>query len=173
MLIAALALLSTTVHGEEKKIEPDPVLVILGGKIEQELGKLDPKPTFEIPESNLRKSLVVRYKTRQYTIHPRNMTGRISEDTVQLEGPSDDGLLLRAHVQPLGEVNQACVPQTIRETYWSIDLQVYEIEKEQKQIFFALSYNSRTDPELIKKLKEIAAQIGAPYSPQDTPSVTR
>ena len=173
MLVAALALLCTTGHGEDKKTEPDPVLVKLQGKIEQELTKLDPKPTFDIPESSVGKSLIVRYKTRQYTIHPKNKAGRISEDTVQREGPSDDGFLLRAHVQPFGEVNQACVPQTIRQTYWSLDLQVYEIEKEGKQIYFALSYNSRTDPKLIKRLKEIAEQIGAPYSPKAAPSVKR
>jgi len=173
ILVVALALLCTTGQGEDKKTEPDPVLVKLQSEIEQELATLDPKPTFDIPESSVGKSLTVRYKTRQYTIHPKNKAGRISEDTVQREGPSDDGFLLRVHVQRFGEVNQACVPQTIRETYWSLDLQVYEIEKEGKQIYFALAYNSRTEPDLIKKLQEIAEQIGVPYSPKAAPSVKR
>jgi hypothetical protein len=173
MMVTAFALLCSTGRSEEKKIEPDPVLVKLKGKIEQELAKLEPTPTFEIPQSSVGKSLFVRYKTQQYTIHPQNKAGQISKETVQREGPSDDGFYLRAHVQPFGEVNQACVPQTIRQTYWSLDLQVYEIEKEKKQIYFALSYSSRTDPKLIKKLKEIAEQIGAPYSPKAAPSMKR
>ena len=145
-----------------KQLTPDPVLVDLKGRIEQEFAELDSRPTFEIPESSEGRSLVVRFKTRQYVIHPRTKGGRISEQTVTQEGPSDDGFLLRAHVQPLGEVNQADVPQTIRQTYWSLYLQVFGIEEQKKQIYFALSYNSRTKPELIKQLKDIAEQCGAP-----------
>ena len=150
--------------------KPDNILVELRNKIEKELGKLDPKPTFEIPQSSKGRSLVVRYKTRQYVVHPKSKSGHISEQTEMREGPSHDGFLLRAHVQPFGEVNQACVPQTLRQTYWSLYLQVYEMKKDKKQIYFALSYNSRTDKESIKKLKEIAAKLGTPYSPGVAPS---
>ena len=160
MLMTALILLCTAAHGENKN-DADPALVSLRNKIEKGLSTLDPKPTFEIPESSAGRSLVVRYKTRQYVVHPKNKAGRISEKTEIQEGPSDDGFFLRAHIQPLGEVNQAVVPQIIRQTYWMLDLQVYEMENANKQIYFALSFNSRTNPELIKALKEIAAQAGA------------
>ena len=65
-------MLCTAGLGEEKKVEPDPVLGKLKGKIEPEAAKLDPNPTFEIPESSVGRSHVVRYKTRQYVIHATN-----------------------------------------------------------------------------------------------------
>ena len=82
----------------EPEPTPDPLLIDLKNKIEQGLSKLDPKPSFEIPESSAGRSLVVRYKTRQYVVHPKDKAGLISVTSETQEGPSDDGILLRAHI---------------------------------------------------------------------------
>ena len=157
-----------------KELTPNPVIVALRSKMEQELTQLDPNElTFEIPESSMGHTLVVRYKTRQYIIHPTSKTGRISETAVIREGPSDNGFLLRVHVQRLGKVNQADVPQTIRQPYWSLDLQAYEIKNADKQIYVALSYNTNTDKKLIRKLRAITKECGTPYSPMTSAPTKR
>jgi hypothetical protein len=139
---------------------PHPVLWKLKGEIEAALGELKPKPTVSFPHG----SLNVRFRTRHYTVHPKNKAGRISEETIQVEGPSDDGFFLRAHLQPKGTVNQAEVPQVWRETYWSTFLNVYEVKGSDKQIYMALSFSPWTDEEILKRIKEIAEQLSPPYS---------
>jgi hypothetical protein len=142
---------------EKPKASPDPILMTLKAKLEQEFQKLDPKPTFEFPDGYDGRSLVVRFKTRDYVVHPRNKAGRIAETTEKHEGPSDDGFLLRAHVQPVGVVNQSVVPQVVRETYWDLYLNVYPVRNTQKQVYFCLSYGGWTDETLIEKIQAVAS----------------
>jgi len=109
----------TTQTGLPKAL-PDPVLLALEQRLTRELQDLDPKPTFEFPDGSAGRSMTVRFKTRDYVIHPRTKSGRVSETTITTEGPSDTGFLLWAHVQTLGEVNQAVTPQVAREPYWNL-----------------------------------------------------
>ena len=68
---------------EEKEYKPDPILLTLKDKVEQECKKLGLKPTFKISKGNLGDRLEIRYKPRFYIIHPRDKAGKISEKTVK------------------------------------------------------------------------------------------
>lgn len=137
---------------------PDPMLVSLRSNLERAILHLDPRPTFEIPDSSAGRTLAVRFKTREYDLRMRIKSGAISERSMKREGPSAEGFLLRAHIQPLGEVNQAVVPQTLREQYWSTFVDVYPAKTEGKQIYLALSYGKGTDEKIINTMKMTAEQ---------------
>ncbi|MGE5191801.1 MAG: SecDF P1 head subdomain-containing protein [Deltaproteobacteria bacterium] len=113
------------------------------------LETLDPKAKIESRDQ----SLVVTYLAQTFKIHGRNKSGAISEKTHDVVGPGFKGFVLQAHLQPLGEVHQPVTPQTIREPYWLTDLDVTPIGKTDKQIYWALSYGSQTDKELLDKIR--------------------
>lgn len=162
-LLATLVCISLTTLSlaEQPKEPPDPVIVALKAKLEHEFQKLNlnPKPTFEFLRGYEGRTLVVRLKTREYVIHPRTPKGGFAETTVKREGPADDGFLLNAHIQPLGQVNQPVTPQVIREPYWSLFVDVYPVKNTQKQIYFFLAFNESTDGALIENIKKIASQL--------------
>lgn len=107
----------------------------------------------EIPDGYSGKSLVMRYKTRNYMIYPSDMTGHLGQDLVESEGPGDGGILMKIHVQKKGEVNQAVVPQTLKRPYWTTYLNVYPVEGENKQLFVSISFRNTTDKKLIARAK--------------------
>lgn len=170
-LIVTIFLLSITFpsRSAETETSPDPVLTALQAQIERELHELEPMIGVDIPEHYAGKSLILRYKTRKYMVYPGSKSGRLGRELEEKEGPDDEGILLRVHVQAKGEVNQAVVPQTIDEPYWKTFLNVYPIKNAEKQIYVALSYRSRTDKDLISKLKSIAEQVddGQPATRSD------
>ncbi|MDA1138632.1 MAG: hypothetical protein O3B01_08620 [Planctomycetota bacterium] len=98
-------------------------------------------------------TLVVSYRSQLYKIHGRSMTGEVSPDAHDETGPSFKGFVLRVHLQDQGEVNQADTPQTFQEPYWQTYLDVTPIGGTQKQIYWALSFGSRTDTKLLTKLR--------------------
>lgn len=138
----------------------DPVLISLQSKLKHELRNLKETPTFEIPEGSSGKSLLMRYRTREYQVYRSNKAGHLGKELVPTEGPDDEGiLLLRIHVQSKGEVNQAVVPQTIQEPYWSTLLNVHPVADSQKQIYVAMSSRGRTDKELVKSVIKLLASV--------------
>jgi len=139
------------------------------------LAKLDPKPSVDFPEYHT--SLVVTYLPQTYKIHGRSKSGQVSTNVFDEVGPSFKGFVLRVHLQPRGEVNQACTPQTIREPYWQTDLDVTPLGTTDKQVYWALSYMGRTPTnvlaeirtamkELEKSPNQALEAIGDPGSPQ-------
>ena len=152
----------------EPEVSPDSVLTAIKGQLEQVFQKLDPKPTFEFPNGCAGRSLIVRFKTREYVVHP-NIKGHVAETTVKREGPANDGFLLNIYVQRLGEINQTVVPQVWREPYWDTYINVYPVKNTQQQLYFCLSHRGGTDRTLIEKIKKVAKQTGdkAPLSEQE------
>lgn len=142
-------------HQQRPKVSPDPMLLSLKTRLERELRELEPKPTFEFPDGHAGRGLVVRFRTRNYIIHPSNKAGRVEERTITREGPSDEGFLLNVYSQRLGAVNQAVTPQLVREPYWNLYLNVYPVERDRKQLYFCLSYRGWTDEALIEKIKKV------------------
>jgi hypothetical protein len=117
------------------------------------------KPIFEAVEPRIKieyrdQTLEATHLTQKFKIHQRNKRGDFSETAHDEIGPSSTGFVLRAHLQPRGEVNQAVTPQTIREPYWVTDLGVTPIGKTDKQILWSLSYGSRADKELLDKIRQ-------------------
>lgn len=144
---------------DEPKPPPDPVLIALKDKLEQEFQKTEPKPTFEFPNHYNGKFMIGRFKNRSWLIHPRAKDGRRAETVEKSEGPSDDGFRLAVEVQPLGTVNQLAVPQTVREPYWSTYFNVYPVKNTQKQLYFCLSYGGWTAEKQIAQIKRAAEQL--------------
>ena len=139
--------------------KPDPVLAALVAPLKAGFEDGD-KPEIRIPDSYSGKSLILRYQTRTYQIYPRGKAGRLGRELVEREGPGDDGILLRVHVQAKGAVNQAAVPQTIREPYWLTELDVYPVEGSNKQLYVALSYRGTVDRELLARIKSVFSKSG-------------
>ena len=108
----------------------------------------------DITFANPNASLVVSYRTQSCKIHARSMTGEISPDAYDETGPSFKGFVLRVHLQDKGEVNQAVTPQTLQEPYWQTNLEVTPLGGTQKQIYWALSFGSRTDTKLLEQLRK-------------------
>jgi hypothetical protein len=105
-------------------------------------------------------SLIVTYRCQTFKIHDRNKSGEISEVTRDVVGPGFKGFVLRTYLQPLGEINQSVTPQSMREPYWLTDLDVTRIGKTDKQVYWALSYGSQTDRELLDKIRLQVRSLG-------------
>jgi hypothetical protein len=169
----ALVLIGYIKKDELKEIHPidmsnvpnqrDPVLSLAEKAIKSSLAISDPNLmlTFEYPKHS--KSLVVKYKTRKFMIHSGSKIGRYSEKAHEEEGPSYQGFLLSLHLQKKGTVNQAVVPQTIRQPYWRTDLNVTIVDKSDCQLYWGLSYGSRTDEKLLAIVRKAMNSIGRPY----------
>jgi hypothetical protein len=164
--IPCLLVASLPGAAQQLKAPPDPVLVSLQAKLERELQDLKLSPGFEVPASSAGKTLIMRYKTREYQVHPESKAGRLGPGLEGREGPDDEGILLQIHLEQHGEIHQAVVPQTRREPYWSTFLNVYPIAGTGKQIYLALSFRGGTDPQLIEKIKAFAKQQGKGDAPK-------
>lgn len=113
------------------------------------LETLGPKAKIEYRD----KSLFVTFLPQSFKIHGRAKSGRINEQAHDEIGPSYQGFVLKAHLQPRGEVNQAEVPQTIQEPYWLTGLDVTPIAETDKQVYWALLYGSQMDQKLLDKIR--------------------
>jgi hypothetical protein len=134
------------------------------------LEKLDPHPTVDFPEDTT--SLIVTHLHQTYKIHGRSKTGEVSTNVYDQVGPGFEGFVLRAHLQPRGEVNQACTPQTIREPYWQTDLDVTPFGSTDKQVYWALSYMGRTPTNVLAEIRTIMKTLeGSPNQPLEPTSV--
>jgi len=99
-------------------------------------------------------TFILLYRPQAFKVHGRTMTGEVDIEAHDDVGPSYDGLVVKAYLQPRGNVNQAVTPQTIREPYWQTDLDVTPIGDSEKQVYWALSYGSRTDKGLLDKVRK-------------------
>jgi hypothetical protein len=170
----ALVLIAYIKKAELKEISPidksnvlnqrDPVLSLTEKAIKSAVAISIPnlKLTFEYPKHS--KSLVVKYKTRKFMIHSGSKIGRYSEKAHEEEGPSYQGFLLSLHLQKKGIVNQVVIPQTIRQPYWRTDLNVTIVDKSDRQLYWGLSYGSRTDEKLLAIVRKAVNSMGHPYS---------
>jgi hypothetical protein len=123
------------------------------------LEKLDPKAKIEHREQET--VLVVSYMSQAFKIHGRSMTGEVSAEAHEEIGPRYKGFVLKAFLQPRGEVNQAVTPQTIQQPYWLTDLDVTPIGKTDKQIYWALSYGSGMDKDVLDGIRLELKALGA------------
>ena len=147
-------------------------LLAVASAMQPVLVKLDPKPSVDFPESST--SLVATYLPQTYKIHGRSKSGQVLTNVYDEIGPGFKGFVLRVHLQPKGEGNQACTPQTIREPYWQTDLDVTPLEQTDQQAYWALSYMGRTPTNVLAELRKAMKgletgpnqAIGAEAAPQ-------
>jgi hypothetical protein len=141
-----------------RSAEPDPIL----SKVEKELRKMLAGIVSELSfeYSKDKKSLYVKYKSRKFMVYGRTQSGRIYDKAYEREGPSYEGLYLRVDIQKAGHRNQAKVPQTLREPYWMTDIDVTLLQGTEVQLFWVMSYGSRTKQKLRKRVKTFLNGIG-------------
>ena len=127
-------------------------LAIVAAALRPVLDRIDPKPAIEFPKGDPQ-SLEVFCLTQKYTIHEKFKSGRVGTNSYEEVGPSHGGFMLRIHVQPKGDVNQAVTPQTLKEPYWLTDLDVTPIAGADKQIYWALSYAGRSPTNVLSEIR--------------------
>jgi hypothetical protein len=117
------------------------------------LAKLDPKADVSFDDNG--NTLVITYLPQSYKIHGRSMSGEISPTAHDEIGPSYKGFVMRASIQSKGEIIQAVTPQTLTGPYWKSDIDVTPVEGTTSQLFWGLSYGSRTDSAVLSELRAI------------------
>jgi len=126
--------------------ELDQVVVAL----QPAIATLSPSPDIK---TNGPAALTVSYRAQTFKIHGASMTGEFAKEAHDEIGPTFKGFVLFVDVQPKGEVNQAGTPQTLREPYWQTYLQVTPLAGSDKQLYWGLSYGSRTDTNLLAHIR--------------------
>jgi len=109
------------------------------------------------PDARLRatpKGLYVEFRVRTFQVHGRYLTGEIQPEAHLDLGPEADGFLLGVTLQPDPYQGMAVVPQEYHEPYWTTHLNAVPLPATKEHLYLTLSYGSRTDRELIRKLKE-------------------
>jgi hypothetical protein len=112
-------------------------------------------------------NLRVRHKTNKFMIHTIHKTGYISPKPVEVEGPNYDGLIVEARVVMGQYAGQAEIPQQLKRTYWKTFINAYSIDKGRSHLYLSISYGSRTDQQLIEKIKKCFGPIVEPISSEN------
>jgi len=115
------------------------------------LQKLNPGAKVEYSEGA--QTLTITYLPQTFKVHSRSMNGEIALKAHDEIGPSYKGFVLMVSLQPKGLVNQAVTPQTMRYPYWATDMDVTPFGKTGKQLYWGLSYGSRTDYKLLYDIR--------------------
>jgi hypothetical protein len=142
-------MLEPTTGGNSSSSDPPRELKAVAQALNPVLETLAPKIEVEFRD----RSLNATFLPQTFKIHGQTKSGAIDEQAHDEIGPSVKGFVLKVHLQPLGDVNQAVTPQTIHNPYWLTDLDVTPIVKSDKQLYWALSYGSQTDKELLNKIR--------------------
>jgi hypothetical protein len=157
-LTCVLSFSASSLAAEKKENKPDAALLKAQSVLTAALKDLDPKVTFSY-DQNL-PSLVVRYQTRKFMVHGRSKIGKVSEKAHETEGPSFKGFLLRIYLEKKNQIRAAVIPQTLREPYWSTDLNIVELPGDQQQLYWTLSYGVRAPVEAKKKIRLAMESLG-------------
>lgn len=128
----------------------EPVLQAVESRLREALGDLDPAPAYRVDGT----TLVVEWRTQKFLVHPRTKSGEIAPQAREEVGPSHLGFVLNVHVQPAGEVNAAVTPQTLHTPYWETALDVTQVPSTDRQLFWGLSYGSRTDRKVLEIIRQ-------------------
>lgn len=99
-------------------------------------------------------SLVMTYLPQTYSVRRRKYkAGEGYSEPRDEVGPSRKGFVLRAHMNPLGEVNQLVTPQVVQQPYWLSYFDITPIGKTDQQVFWSISYTPGIDQKLLEKLR--------------------
>jgi hypothetical protein len=109
-------------------------------------------------------NLRVTHKTNKLMVHTIHKTGYISPKPVEVEGPNYDGLIVEARVGMGQYSGQAEIPQEWKRTYWTTFINAYSIDKGKSHLYLSISYGSRTDKQMIEKIKKCFGPIVEPIS---------
>ena len=110
-------------------------------------------PAAEV-KTNGPSSLTVSYRTQVFKIHGGSMTGEFAKEAQDEVGPTFKGILLFVEVQERGQINQADTPLTLLRPYWQTYIQVTPVAGSDRQLYWSLSYGSRTDTNLLAQVRQ-------------------
>ncbi len=150
-LIIAMLLFAGKLFGNEVSVQPAKELQLVENQLKIVLSKLGDEVSFKYSSND---TIEFRYHTRKFMIHTSYMTGKVSEKASERIGPDFDGFILWVQLQDAGFPIQANTPQTIREPYWNSYLAITQMTDTNKQIYWGLSYWSKTDQKVLSQIKE-------------------
>jgi hypothetical protein len=130
--------------------DPAPELARVVASLQPIIATLSPSPEVKTNDAI---SLTILYRTQSFKVHGGQMTGEFAREAHDEIGPTFKGFILSIYVQPTGEVNQADTPCTLREPYWQTYLQVTPVGGSDKQLYWGLSFGSRTDTNVLARIR--------------------
>jgi hypothetical protein len=111
-----------------------------------------------------------------FTLHSVSMTGEVSPNTYQWEGPNYKGFILRVSLQDGEYRDQAAVPQTSHGPYFATFIDGPATDDGKKHYWVSFSYGGDLDPALKKAIFETIPKATFPQrragdagKPQATP----
>lgn len=149
-IIIAIALACPNLGADDEK--PLPEIKVVAQSLQSLWKDLEPPPKIEFV--NQGRSLEIEYLPQTFKIHHTAKSGEISATAHDEVGPSYKGFLLKIHLQPKGEINQIVTPFTITRPYWLTDLDVTPLAKADSQIYWALSYGTRMNKDVLKEIRQ-------------------
>ena len=115
-------------------------------------------PTPEVM-TNDQSFVTISYRTQTFKIHGGSMTGEFAKEAHDEVGPTFKGFILSVDLQKKGEVNQAATPQTLRRPYWETYIQLTPVAGSDRQLYWGLSYGSRTDTNLLAQIRQAVERM--------------
>jgi hypothetical protein len=134
----------------------DPTLKLIENKIRSALADIESELNFEHPATT---SLIIKYKTRAFTVHSRYKTGKISQKAYGTEGPTYIGFMLSVNLEEVSTLHQAVGPQRLDRIYWVTDLNHTTIKKTDIRICWRLPFGTRTDQKMLDKIRQILMEF--------------
>lgn len=135
---------------------PSPEIDRVAAILEPLLSSLSPTPKQERESPS---SVQFSYRTRSYRVHGASMTGEYEKEAREETGPDSDGFILQVDLQEKGRINQADTPQILRRPYWETYVQTTPVVRSDKQLYWGLSYGSRTDKKLLARIRGAIGKV--------------
>ncbi len=144
LLIAMLAVASPVLADDT----PLSQVAELLSKVAEEM-----KPVASVEQNG--RSVILSHRTRTYMVYSTDKLGRHSEKAHEEVGPMYDGMIVQVTVQDGRYAGAAEIPQDLQEPYWKTFVNAYPISKGKQHLHVNISYGSRTDQAMIKRIKSI------------------
>lgn len=98
------------------------------------------------------------YKTREFIIYPKTITGEFSKYSEEVIGPSYIGVKVNLDVKDNPYEGADSIPKIINEPYWKRFINAYPLKDPSKYLWVDIAYGYQTDKELIEEIKWIIAK---------------
>ncbi len=144
-----ICLLLYSCRGETKPS----VLKTIEKELKSEFADLNSSFSYKLVSKG--KTLIVRYKTRKFTLHEFYRGGEMREGIVEVEGPAYDGFLLKIKEYPQGYLRQQGLRLYRRGPYWYVYPGKYPASDPDFYYVITLYFRRGTDRKIIEKLAKV------------------
>ena len=162
LMIAGSAVTADEAAPSKRPAAPPPALRAVETRLRELLKKELQDAKVEADDAGL----TARFDTQAFTVHNRDMLGRIAKETHAEEGPNNKGILLTLTTEQ-GKTyqGQAEVPQTLREPYWHTYINAYPLAEGDQHLWLVLAYGGRVDEKLVEKINSLIAEVTKSAAP--------